>query len=231
MSEPPPDITRDAYATAFEDVKRLGQQDANRERNEIALFWLAEGGTVRETGIWIQAAVAIVDQLGTDRSVSDTARLFARLGMGIADAVAVTWATKATYFTWRPFHAIREADLDGNPATVPDRSWTPRNNSIGASPVQLWNIRLRRRGFDDHRGVLLSPDRFVLLRNGSRSKRKALLLQPVGRGWEAGRSRIYQGIHFQFSNDDGRDAGRRIGREIALTTLRRCLGRTEVCIS
>ena len=232
MSEPPPDMTRDAYATAFEDVKRFGQQDANRERDEIALFWLAEGGTVRETGIWIQAAVAIVDQLGTDRSVSDTARLFARLGMGIADAVAVTWATKATYFTWRPFHAIREADLDGNPATVPDRSWTPRNNSIGASP----EYNSGTSAFGGVASMIIEAFYFPrivsfcfatdLAPNGKRC-----YSSPLDAAKEAGRARIYQGIHFQFSNDDGRDAGRRIGREIALTTLRRCLGRTEVCIS
>jgi len=36
---------------------------------------------------------------------------------------------------------------------------------------------------------------------------------------EAGRSRIYGGIHFQFSNDAGRNAGKEIGREIVRTRL------------
>src|SRR5687768_241335 len=38
---------------------------------------------------------------------------------------------------------------------------------------------------------------------------------------EAGRSRIYQGIHFQFANEDGRRVGRGIGAKIATSTLRR----------
>jgi hypothetical protein len=36
---------------------------------------------------------------------------------------------------------------------------------------------------------------------------------------EAGRSRIYGGIHFQFSNDLGREAGKALGREIVRTRL------------
>jgi hypothetical protein len=232
VSEPPPVLTGNAYARAFEDVKRFGQQDGNNERNEIALFWLAEGGTVRETGIWIQAAVAIVDQLGTDRSISDTARLFARVGMGIADAVIASWATKATYFAWRPLQAIREADFDGNPATMPDGLWTPRNTSIGASP----EYNSGTSAFGGAASMIIEAFYFPrivsfcfatdLAPNGKRC-----YASPLAAAEEAGRSRIYQGIHFQFSNDDGRHTGRRIGREIALTTLRRCLGRTQVCVS
>lgn len=38
---------------------------------------------------------------------------------------------------------------------------------------------------------------------------------------EAGRSRIYQGIHFQLSNEDGRHAGWLLGQELAATRLQR----------
>ena len=38
---------------------------------------------------------------------------------------------------------------------------------------------------------------------------------------EAGQSRIYGGIHFQFSNDAGREAGKSIGQEIVRTRLLR----------
>ena len=230
-SGPPPDITSGAYARAVEDVKRFGQQDQDHERNDIALFWLAEGGTVRETGIWLQAAVAIVQQQGTDRSLSDTARLFARIGMGMADGVAVSWAAKATYFTWRPLHAIREADSDGNPATSPDPLWTPRNTSIGASP----EYNSGTSAFAGVASIIIEAFYFPrivrfcfatdLAASGARC-----FANPLEAAREAGRSRIYQGIHFQFSNDDGRQTGRRIGREIALTTLRRCLGQAQVCV-
>jgi hypothetical protein len=49
---------------------------------------------------------------------------------------------------------------------------------------------------------------------------------------EAGRSRIFNGIHFQFSNVRGRQAGDGIGNEIVNTRLRRagpCHGIHCVC--
>jgi hypothetical protein len=231
LSGPPPAITSAAYTNAFEDVKTFGQQDGDVERNEIALFWLAEGGTVRETGTWMQAAVAIVEQQGTERSLSDTARLFARVGMAIADAVIVNWETKATYFTWRPFHAIREAGLDGNPDTSLDPLWTPRNTSIGASPEYNSGTAAFAGAASAVIDAFYFPRRVSfcfatdLAPDGDRC-----FASPLAAAREAGRSRIYQGIHFQFSNEDGRRKGRRIGLEIALTTLRQCLGRTRICV-
>ncbi len=94
-SPAPPALSSAAYAAAYNDVKTFGQQDGDAERNEIALFWLAEGGTVRETGTSMQALVAIVDQQGTSANLSATARVFALVGMAVADAVAAVWETKA----------------------------------------------------------------------------------------------------------------------------------------
>jgi hypothetical protein len=231
VSGPPPAITSAAYTNAFDDVKTFGQQDGDAERNEIALFWLAEGGTVRETGTWIQAAVAIVEQQGTDRSLSDTARLFARVGMAIADAVTVSWETKARYFTGRPFFAIREAGLDGNPDTSPDPLWTPRNTSIGASPEYNSGTAVFAGAASAVIDAFYFPRRVSFcFATDLAPKGDRCFASPLAAAREAGRSRIYQGIHFQFSNEDGRRKGRRIGLEIALTTLRQCVGRTRICV-
>jgi PAP2 superfamily len=165
------------------------------------------------------------------RSLSDTARLFARIGMAIADAVTVVWETKATYFTWRPFYAIREAEWDGNPDTSSDPLWTPRNNSIGASP----EYNSGTSAFAGAASVVIQAFYFPrvvsfcfatdLAANGERC-----FDSPSAAAREAGRSRIYQGIHFQFSNEDGRRTGRRIGLEVALTTLRRCSAYWGTCV-
>jgi hypothetical protein len=74
-SPAPPAFTSGEYTAAFNDVKTLGRPDGDGLRDEIAAFWLAEGGTVRETGIWLQAAIAIVRQHGTIRSLPETARV------------------------------------------------------------------------------------------------------------------------------------------------------------
>jgi hypothetical protein len=222
LSAPPPALTSPEYAAAFNDVKLFGLQDGDVERNQIAQFWLAENNTVRETGTWIQALLAIARERGTDADLSDTARLFAQVGMAIADAVSVVWHTKAQYFTWRPFFAITEAECDQNPGTVVDSSWTPRNISIGASA----EFSSGTSAFGGAASAVVEQFycsrsvSFCVVTDGAQGTPRcyASALQAAE---EAGRSRIYQGIHFQFSNEEGRRVGRGIGAEIAATTLRR----------
>ena len=219
-SEPPPALSSSEYAAAFNDVKTLGRQDGDAERNQISNFWLAEGGTVRETGTWLQASLAIAEQEGTVDSVPATARLFALVGMAIADAVLVSWEAKATYFTWRPTFAIREADTNVNPATEPDTSWTSRIGSAGGSPeynsgtstfAGAASAVLEHFYGDGSLEFCFVTDKAT---HGPRCYASAL-----AGAEEAGRSRIYQGIHFQFSNEDGRRAGRALGTEIATARL------------
>jgi hypothetical protein len=220
VSAPPPALTSAEYAAAFNDVKTLGVQDGDAERNQISSFWLAEGGTVRETGTWFQAALAIVEQERTVESISDTARLFALLGMSIADSVVSSWETKATYFTWRPTPAIREADTDGNPDTTPDPAWTSRIGSPGGSPeYNSGTSTFSGAASKVIESFYCKPDLafcFVtdLATNGPRC-----YAHPLAAAEEAGRSRIFQGIHFQFSNVAGRVSGRAIGEEVATTRL------------
>lgn len=231
LSPAPPALTSPEYAAAFDDIKTFGQQDGDAERNAIANFWQLEAGTGRETGAWWPALIAITAQEGTDASVSDTARLFAYAGMAIGDAVMVTWDTKATYFTWRPFFAVREAEDDGNPDTIAQDDWTPRNVSVGASPEY-------NSGMSAFAGAVSKViEQFYcntslafcfktdnLTGTGPRCYASALEAAE-----EAGRSRILQGIHFQFSNEDGRRVGRGIGDEIATKRLRRQGESYHVC--
>ena len=224
-SPPPPPLTSPEYAAAFNDVKTFGVHDGDPLRNQISQFWLAGSGTVRETGIWLQAAVALVREYRTVESLSDTARLFAMLGMAVADAVIASWQTKATYFTWRPTVAIREGDSDSNPDTVAEPVWTSRMGSVGGSPE--YNSGTSMFGGAASRiiehfycnanvGFCFVTDNAT---NGARC-----YASPLQAAEEAGRSRILQGIHFQFSNEDGRRVGRAIGQEIATTRLKRLDG-------
>ena len=46
------------------------------------------------------------------------------LNLAAADAVINCWNDKYQWHFWRLWHAIHDADRDGNPATEPDGSWT-----------------------------------------------------------------------------------------------------------
>jgi hypothetical protein len=54
-----------------------------------------------------------------------TARLLAMGTMVPTDAGLACFDSKYTYRFWRPFTAIRNADIDGNGATSPDATWSP----------------------------------------------------------------------------------------------------------
>ncbi len=53
----------------------------------------------------------------------------------MADTAFTIWSAKRFYgevqteVTWRPITAIRMADLDGNPDTLPDVDWLPLVNT------------------------------------------------------------------------------------------------------
>lgn len=228
----PPPLASPDYADAFNEVKTLGSStDTHPERAAVARHWLAEGGTVRETGLWLKVALSVVADQGTTESLSETVRLFALLTMGIADSVTVSWGDKFDWQYWRPGDAIRQASADGNPATVEDASWNPRNGTcasavlascpiFGGTPEHTSGTSMFAGSSSAILASFYCTDKIAFSFTGDQvgsppraygGFREAAL--------EAGRSRIYGGIHFQFSNESGREAGREIGREIVRTRL------------
>jgi len=57
--------------------------------------------------------------------VTQNARLFAAAAQAMDDAIIAVFDAKYFYNFWRPLTAIRNGDIDGNPATERDASWTP----------------------------------------------------------------------------------------------------------
>jgi hypothetical protein len=116
---PPPALTSTEYAADVNEVKALGRVDSairTADQTQLARLW---------------QAVSIVDLfrgvregLSPEASLVDNARLFALLGMTSCDALISIFDAKYTYNFWRPYHAIRLADTDGNPLTDPDATWT-----------------------------------------------------------------------------------------------------------
>ena len=51
--------------------------------------------------------------------------MFALLNMSMFDGYVANFDSKYEYNHWRPYTAIREAALDGNPATETDPNWEP----------------------------------------------------------------------------------------------------------
>jgi hypothetical protein len=117
----PDRLSSAAYARDFAEVKDYGSLTGSLRtpaQTETALFWSANAV--------LQYQVAMREQV-TRRALGllQSARAFAILSTATADALIGCWRAKYDYAFWRPITAIRLADTDGNPRTVPDATWTP----------------------------------------------------------------------------------------------------------
>jgi hypothetical protein len=120
----PYQVTSSRYAKDVNEVKRLGGNGTStpsrrtREQTEVALFWLESSPLV-----WNRIARTVATHRHLD--AWEQARLFALLDMGMADGYISSFETKYHYAFWRPVTAIQHAEIDGNPQTVADPTWTP----------------------------------------------------------------------------------------------------------
>jgi hypothetical protein len=121
---PPYKVDSKKYAADFKEVKSLGGDGVTTpsartaDQTEIALFWW-ESSPLK----WNRIARTVSAQEGLD--LWDNARLFGLLNVALADGYIAMVSTKNHYNYWRPITAIREGDMDGNPATTGDPTWTP----------------------------------------------------------------------------------------------------------
>lgn len=136
---PPPELGSTEYASAFDEVKRLGGDgiatatERTQEQTQIGLFWAYDGtpALCAPPRLYNQIAVEIADQMGSDEV--ELARLLALVNVAMADAAISIWESKYYYQFWRPVTGVRESDDgtgptgagDGNPATVGDPTFSP----------------------------------------------------------------------------------------------------------
>lgn len=216
----PPDFTSAEFATAYNEVKDLGEDESafrTMDQTEIAYFWEDGGGSVTPPGHWLVIAQGVAADFGND--LYENARLFALLAITQADASVAVWDAKYFYDYVRPVTNIREeGDLDGNAGTTADPTWlseipTPPfpGYTSGHSGYSMGSAKILALFFggDDYSFCGMSPDPL----------RWPLILPGVTRCWdsfseaaeEGGQSRIYGGIHFQFDNVESLDLGAALG--------------------
>lgn len=221
LSPAPPALTSAEYAADLAQVQELGSLTSTTrttDQADIAKFWAGSPGTATPPGEWNMVAQAVVQTHVT--TTAENARLFALLNVALADAGIAAWDAKYHFNLWRPITAIREADTDGNTATVQDGSWTPLLNTpafsgfvsghstfSGAAAAVLKSFF----GTDNVAFVLPSEVAGVADRSFTSFSSAAE---------EAGISRIYGGIHFNFDNTDGLTLGDNIGDFVTSTILR-----------
>jgi len=226
---PPPALDSLVYAAAFAEVALLGNA-ALPEPTLLATFqfWSLPAGSSQPPGEWLRIGLGVA---GARRlPLGEQARMTALLTMTLADATVATVATKYTYRHWRPTTAIREADTDGNPLTQPDPTWTARAGSVGGTPEYV-------SGHSSYSGAAAAVlagffcnDAIPFTHATDSAPGGAARSYPSfsAAAAEAGRSRVYGGQHFEFSNQAGFAIGRGVAAEVLANSLLVRSGPTHV---
>ena len=118
-SKGPNALTSSAYAKDFAEVKEIGALNSSTrtaDQTAAAVFW-----QFAPIALWNPLARMLAARYGLD--AADQARLYAMVNLAAADGAIACWNDKYYRNFWRPRAAIREADTDGNPATIADPSW------------------------------------------------------------------------------------------------------------
>jgi PAP2 superfamily/Dockerin type I domain len=220
---PAPDLNSTEYAEAVDEVMQLGSVDSTLrtdDQTEIARFWADGGGTATPPGHWNIIAADVLSNSGL--SLIEKARVFALLNYAMADAGIASWDAKYAFDLWRPIDAIRKASSDGNSTTTELANWSPllatpsfpsytsgHSTFSGAAAAVLTSVL----GDDMEFTTWADPgstgawppadDVTLLARRSFTSFTQAAA--------EAGQSRIYGGIHFNFDNTAGLSAGNGVG--------------------
>jgi PAP2 superfamily len=217
---PPPAVTSAQYATDFNEVKTMGSQFSAARSPELtanALFWNA--GTA--SYLWNQVALSLIKKNNHDRdrdddwshgrrsTLLDNARIFAEIGLSMADAAIACWDAKYEYHYWRPITAIRETADDGNAATTPDPTWVPMfatpghpEYPSGHSCVSGAATAVLSEEFGERTHFTMTSDLMFGFEQSYRGFQEAL---------EAVKdARIFSGIHFRTATEVGTALGAKV---------------------
>jgi hypothetical protein len=144
--------------------------------------------------------------------VADSARFMTLALIALNDAIIAVLDAKYHYNFWRPITAIRNGDIDGNPATDRDAIWQP----IGPTPMHPEY----RCSHCIQSGAVAGVVSAVF---GSEDIPEVALTYPTLPGVthrftnlttlteEVANARIWAGFHYSFSTRVGTQMGREIG--------------------
>jgi hypothetical protein len=221
-----PALTSAQYAADFNEVKAIGNAaTASPALIETARFWNGQFDTVAT--MWNRAAEPLA--AGRHAKLVDNARFFALLNTSMADAVIAVWNAKNTYNTWRPITAIRNADADGNSATVAVPAWSPVLNTpahqeypSGHSGVSSAAVTVLASFFGNDTTLTMTSD--GLPPAPSTARRYASFSDALA---EVGLARIAAGIHFRFACDAAMQMGDELADQALATQMIRLHGNSN----
>lgn len=210
---PPPPISLQSkeWADDFNEIKSLGRKNSTErspQSTETARFWLMVGPPAYHP---IARQLVERKHLG----VVDSARLMALYALALTDAYIAVFDAKYQYEFWRPITAIRNGDIDGNPATERDPTWQPIDNTPMHPEYPCAHCIQSGTAVAVLEALLGSEDIPEISLTSSTAP-------GVTHHWtslqafadEVANARIWAGFHYRFSTRVGTEMGHRIGKYV-----------------
>ena len=217
LLDPPPALTSNAYAKAYNEVMTVGSInsiDRPQDRANVARFYAASSPTL----VFNQAAQQVAQQEG--RSLSENARALALMNIATNDSLIASFLNKYHYNLWRPETAIHAGDTDGNPKTAPDSSFVPfittpcfpsYPSNHGSASNGATAILRRIFGEGGHSITLSNPAVPSIVLQYTTFKQITDDISDA---------RVYGGIHFRTDQVAGERLGKAVGRAVYKNNLR-----------
>jgi hypothetical protein len=222
LPPPPPALTSARYTQDFDEVKAIGSANSTSRtsyQTQTAVFW-GTGDT--PAAIWNRVA----DNLAQSHflTLTENARLLARMNVALADAVIAIWNAKNFYDRWRPITAIQQAATDGNPETAPDPTWTPllptpvfQEYPSGHSGVSSAGASMLALFYGDQTPFAVTTFGVPGVERDFTSFSSAVA--------QVSDARVFAGIHFRFACDAAVQMGIEIADYVASTVAVPSFGR------
>jgi hypothetical protein len=198
------------WAKEYNEIKSLGSINSSTrtaEQTEIGRFYGEHVGA--------QFARIFRDfALARGMSLADNARLFAQLYISSADALIAVWDSKFYFGFWRPVTAIPAGDTDGNPETEPDTTWlpllaTPNHPEYPAAHGAFTGAYAEAlRNFFGTKQVTITLTSNLTGTSRTFNNTNDLIKEII-------EARIYAGLHYRTSGEDGVAIGKKVAQWVA----------------
>jgi len=213
---PPISLESTEWATDYNEIKEYGGKTSAKrspQQTETARFWLMVGPRAYHP---LPSQIVVAKQM----SVIDSARFMALVAIALTDASIAVFDAKYHYEFWRPITAIRNGDIDGNPATELEATWQPIDNTPMHPEYPCAHCIQSGAATAVIEGLLGSADIPEVSMTSSTAPGVTHLWTNLGAfADEIANARIWAGFHYRFSTRVGTDIGRKIGHYVVQSVM------------
>jgi PAP2 superfamily len=217
---PPVALDSDQWAADFNEIKGYGGKSSVKrtaQQTETARFWLMVGPAAYHPFVRQLVSAKQMD-------VGDSARLMTLVALGLNDALIAVFDAKYHYNFWRPITAIRNGDIDGNPATEREATWQPIDNTPMHPEYPCAHCILSGTVAGIVKAVLGSEE-IPEITVGSVTAPEVMhrWINMAAFTEEVANARVWAGFHYRSSTRVGTDMGLRIGEYVVNNAMQPAL--------